>query len=247
MRQHTQTDSNAYWEQSTQPLHCLVFVAPLLILYEVGIIWLGPSAMRNGADIWLREFLSHLGFGQYFFLPLVTCGLLLGWHHVTRCQWRLFPQVLSGMTCESFLVGLSIVVVGQMAGWLVWGTLTEDIASVSLGIGSTLPHVLSFLGAGIYEELLFRLILLSGSIALFQQLGVDRTSAWVAAIVATSLLFAAAHYRMFFQTGLEFTWYSFLFRGTAGVVFSFLYLYRGFGIAVGTHAVYDILVTTFVA
>ena len=173
MRQHTQTDSNAYWEQSTQPLHCLVFVAPLLILYEVGIIWLGPSAMRNGADIWLREFLSHLGFGQYFFLPLVTCGLLLGWHHVTRCQWRLFPQVLSGMTCESFLVGLSIVVVGQMAGWLVWGTLTEDSASVSLGIGSTLPHVLSFLGAGIYEELLFRLILLSGSIALFHQLGVD--------------------------------------------------------------------------
>ena len=30
-----------YWEQSTQPLTSLCFVAPLLVLYEMGMVWLG--------------------------------------------------------------------------------------------------------------------------------------------------------------------------------------------------------------
>jgi hypothetical protein len=39
-----------------------------------------------------------------------------------------------------------------------------------------------------------------------------------------------------------FDWYPFVFRTVAGLFFSALFIYRGFGIAAGTHAAYDMLV-----
>ena len=64
------------------------------------------------------------------------------------------------------------------------------------------------------------------------------------------MLFAAVHYRIDLpfgfsigtQYGDAFTIYSSLFRIAAGVFFGCLFVYRGFGIVVGTHALYDLLV-----
>ena len=64
--------------------------------------------------------------------------------------------------------------------------------------------------------------------------------ALVGAIVATSLIFSAAHYVGPQGQRLEIS--SFLFRSVAGGFFAVLFVYRGFGIAAGTHALYDILV-----
>ena len=232
-----------YWEQSTQPFASACFVVPLLVLYEVGIAVLGPEGARNGADLWLRGALAEIGFVGGVFLPLVTCGWLLGLHHLSRRAWRLDSGVLSGMVCESISLGIALLVFAHL-----W---SHAVASVSPVAASLLPpsafscsHLLSYLGAGIYEELLFRLWLLSGLIGLARHSGVSWRSAATLAIVASSLLFAAAHYRLFMEVGLEFSWSSFLFRLLAGTFFSILYLQRGFGIVVGTHAVYDVLVVT---
>lgn len=65
----------------------------------------------------------------------------------------------------------------------------------------------------------------------------------VLAVLVSSLVFAVAHYVG--HAGDTFYWFSFLFRFVAGVFFSILFIYRGFGIAAGTHAVYDILVGLF--
>jgi hypothetical protein len=77
-----------YWEQSRRPLASLAFVTPLLAIYELGVLWLGPQAMRNGADVWLRQWLDGVGFSQYFLLPILTLGMLLAWHYTTRDPWR---------------------------------------------------------------------------------------------------------------------------------------------------------------
>jgi len=84
--------------------------------------------------------------------------------------------------------------------------------------------------------------LLSGTIAFCRRVGAGATSAMWLGVLSTSILFAAAHYRMFFDVGGEFTWFSFAFRLAAGSLFCILFLRRGFGVAVGTHSVYDILV-----
>ena len=233
-----------YWVESTRPLNCLVFVAPLLLLYEGGMLWLGPEAMRNGADLWLRNLLQSIGLGEYLFLPMLTCGLLAGWHHVTRRRWQCRTEVLSGMVCESLTLGVCVVVFAVVFSKMGDHGLSATPSTAAVVDGNRVPHLLSFVGAGIYEELLFRLILLSGMIRFCRHCGTDRRSAVTLATIASSLLFAAAHYRLFFGVGVAFSWNSFFFRLGAGTLFASLFLQRGFGIVVGTHAVYDILVVT---
>jgi membrane protease YdiL (CAAX protease family) len=76
--------------------------------------------------------------------------------------------------------------------------------------------------------------------------GSNRVS-WTTAIIATSLLFSAVHYQVFtFNANADiFSWSTFIFRFLAGVVFSVLFVVRGFGVAVGTHAMYDVLLVVF--
>ena len=97
-----------------------------------------------------------------------------------------------------------------------------------------------YLGAGIYEELLFRLLLLPVVVWIIQRAGASRGMAMLQGIVLTSLLFSVAH--NIGPSGESFRWFSFVFRFMAGAFFATLFTYRGFGIAVGTHAGYDLMI-----
>ena len=103
--------------------------------------------------------------------------------------------------------------------------------------------MVAYLGAGIYEELLFRLILLSATVWLIRRWWTAQNLSMVLAVLVSSLIFATAHYVG--HAGDVFQWFSFLFRFMAGVFFSILFIYRGFGIAAGSHAAYDILAILF--
>ena len=103
-----------YAEQSRRPLAALAFVLPLLVLYEAGVLLLGPQAVRNGADVWLRQSLDLLGFGQYFLLPIMTIGMLLAWHHVAQDRWQVSVGVLYVMFAECAVLGLGLVGVGRL-------------------------------------------------------------------------------------------------------------------------------------
>ena len=72
--------------------------------------------------------------------------------------------------------------------------------------------------------------------------GAARPMSLIGAVVIGSLLFSAAHYRVFTTVGDEFQWFTFLFRCLAGLFFSVLFIRRGFGIAAGAHALYDVFV-----
>jgi membrane protease YdiL (CAAX protease family) len=240
---------SGYWHESTRPLASLAFVTPLLLAYEIGVLWLGPAAVRNAADVWLRRLLDLLGFTQYFLLPVVACGLLLAWHHVARQPWRLNWSVLYGMLLESLVFGFVLVIV---AGWQsrLFTTVAWACAADGLDDGASLGAlVIAYLGAGIYEEVLFRLLLLSAVAGVCRWAGTSWRAGWVTAAVATSLLFAVAHYQLDFTLlgwhlataqGEVFAWSTFSFRLLAGLAFSALFLLRGFGVTVGTHAAYDL-------
>lgn len=234
-----------YWVESRRPLASLVFTAPFLVIYEVGVLALGPEVVRNGADAWLRELLRMLGFGQYFLLPVLTVCILLGWHYTTRQSWRLSRGLLWGMAGECVLLSVCLWLLLQLQGGLLQVSTESAGGSAEAlpGVSTTAKWTVSYLGAGIYEELLFRLILLMPMVWGLKRLGITARWSMVIGVLLNGLLFATAHYVG--PCGEPFVGFTFVFRFLAGTFFSILFVHRGFGIAAGSHAGYDILVGLF--
>jgi membrane protease YdiL (CAAX protease family) len=103
-----------------------------------------------------------------------------------------------------------------------------------------LVQMITFVGAGIYEEVLFRLLLFSGLVWLLKQINVAGAIAVVVAAAGSALIFAGAHHVG--PYGEKYDAYIFVFRTVAGIYFALLFRLRGFGITVGAHALYDVLV-----
>src|SRR5262249_7580590 len=145
--------------------------------------------------------------------------------------------VETGMAIESVVFAVGLWALSRGLGPLLerFGiVLQTPPASPALG------HIITFVGAGIYEALLFRLLLYSGLMFVLRWLRVSLLVAVVLAAVASSALFSAAHHVG--PYGEPFDNYIFVFRMLAGLYFALLYQLRGFGIAVGAHACYDVVV-----
>ncbi len=231
--------AEAYWVQSRRPLASLVLIAPLLVVYETGVLVFGAAQVRNGADVWLRQWLELLGFGQYFLLPMLTVCALLAWHYLTREPWHLSRGLISAMAIECIALAVCLRLILHVQGML----FAQWAGPVPLSLTATTARAVGFLGAGIYEELLFRLLLLAPMAWGLRRLGVKPLLSSATAVVVTSLLFSVAHHVG--PGAYPLNGFDFVFRFLAGVFFSILFLYRGFGIAAGAHAGYDILVGVF--
>ncbi len=235
-----------YWQLSRKPLTSLVFTLPLVLAYEGGVLLLGRGSPRNGADVWLRHLLDALGFGQYFLLPVLTVLGLLAWQFLAHDRWRVSLSVLPGMAAECMLWAIVLIGVARLQQDL-WPLATMadsppavQLAAVAQGV---LARLVGYCGAGLYEEVLFRLLMLPITVWALERLGCSTPAAGLWAILLSSLLFSAAHYVG--PLGDAFAIYSFTFRAVAGVFFAVLFLVRGFGIAAGTHFFYDLLVGLF--
>jgi membrane protease YdiL (CAAX protease family) len=230
-----------YWNGTRRPLTCLVFLAPLLAAYEAGVLWLGgrdADALRNGADYWIRNALESLGLNSPWLVPgMIVVGLLV-WHVARQEQWRVSPGVLFGMLTESLLFALALVVLGQLESSAL--RHLRPAVPAALSAERIAPLAVLYVGAGIYEEVLFRLCLLPLCYGLFCAGGLGHRWAAALAIVATSLAFSLAHYVG--PAGESFHLFTFWFRTAAGLFFAALFVLRGFGITVGAHAAYDLLV-----
>jgi membrane protease YdiL (CAAX protease family) len=142
------------------------------------------------------------------------------------------------MTVESVVFAAGLWAVARNFEPLLksWGVPTANVTFNTPAAG----QVVTYIGAGIYEEVLFRLGLFSLVCFLLRAVLVPGPAAVALAAAATALTFAAAHHLG--PTGEPMVAARFLFRALAGLYFTALYVFRGFGIAVGAHAGYDILV-----
>jgi hypothetical protein len=221
---------------------CLLFLLPLLIAYEIGVIWVGgtqPEALRNGADTWLRWGLEAFGLHQLYTAPVLIVAIFLVAAWLT---WDDRPDdvagVCFGMGIESVLFALVLWGLSHGLGPFLEAFQRQLIVASVPADGPA--QVVTFVGAGIYEEVLFRLLLYSGLVALLRLLGSPGLLAMTAAALVSATLFSAAHhlgpYGAPFEDGV------FVFRALAGLYFAALYQLRGFGIAVGAHVCYDVLV-----
>ncbi|MBI4542274.1 MAG: CPBP family intramembrane metalloprotease [Gemmatimonadetes bacterium] len=233
-----------YLKRSRAPRYSILFALPLLLLYEGFSALLTGSAVegvRNGADVLLKSLFLSLGGRDglaVFGAVLFGTGALLVWRDQRASRERLEARVFGYMLGES--AGYATVF-GFVVGWL---TRLVLFGPGALRIGGAaaldLPtQLVVSLGAGIYEELLFRVLLTGGLLWGFHVVfGTGRTASAVLAVVVSSLIFSAFHYVG--ALGDRFTVPSFTFRAIAGVVFSVLYVTRGLGITAWTHALYDL-------
>jgi hypothetical protein len=227
---------DTYWSLSRTPLTSLVFSLPLVLAYEGGVLLLGRGSPRNGADVWLRHLLDGIGFGAYFLLPVLTVIGLLAWHHVEYDRWRLRPGLLAAMALETLVWAFFLVSLNGLQESL-WPLQAAGPDPVNGMWG----RLVGSCGAGLYEEVLFRLLALPMVAWMARKAGSEPLAASTWAVLLTSLAFSAAHYVG--PLGDVFDIYSFTFRLVAGMFFAVLFLVRGFGITAGTHATYDVIVS----
>lgn len=236
--------SRSYWRQSRAHRYSLLFALPLLVAYEALAAVVGhgePQAIRNGADVLLKSvFVAVLGAHG----PLVFGVLLIGvslWLVIRDMRTHgahLSPRVFAGMMAES--IGLALVF------GIVVASITTRVLAPFAALAQTPMRELGFstqlmvsLGAGLYEELLFR-VLLVGAIAALgtRALGWRAVTAGAVAVGVGAIIFSAFHYIGPFGDPLDAG--SFTFRLVAGLFFSALFVTRGFGITAWTHALYDV-------
>lgn len=238
-----------YFELTRSLTYSLLFALPLLLLYELGTLAMArtdPNALRNGADVLLRSLLAAGGLqGTAAFTGLmVAIALILVAVERRRKRVPLRARPFAGMAVESLLYALLFgVVVGTMTSWLLGGLAPRLAAGEGPLSSLSLPQgIVLSLGAGVYEEIVFRVLLVGGLWALFRSSGLSGRRAGVFSAALAALIFSAFHY--IGPYGDQWALPSFLFRFIAGLAFSVLFLVRGFGITAWTHALYDVLVFT---
>lgn len=238
-----QSGGSAYWSATRRPLTCLIFVIPLLAAYEAGVLYLGgkdSDAFRGGADAWLRGGLDYFGLNRPWLVPtMVVVGLLI-WHVAQQDPWRISLGMLAGMLCESVLFAFVLVALAQLHSYGIKSWQSGGAPSAAIPAERAAALAVVFLGAGIYEEVVFRLCLLPLCHGLFRSSGIHPALAAFLAALATSLAFSLAHYVG--PAGEQFRVFTFAFRTFAALFFAMLFMLRGFGITVGTHAAYDLIV-----
>jgi len=237
-----------YWSDTRRPLTSLLFLLPWIAVYEIGVVMLsqpGSDGLRNGADYWLRSLLASSGAGQILLLPMLVIAILLSWHLIRRYPWTVRVETQVGMLAESLLLAVALVAVGQLHHLLFVNLQPPDNDSQLLAIDGPLTHAVSYIGAGVYEEVMFRLMLVPAAFGLFRVM--EFPSRWAAAMAAisTSFIFALAHHVG--PAADAFNLFTFSFRGAAGLFFATVFFVRGFGITVGCHAAYDLLIGVFLA
>ena len=234
-----------YLVAARHPWACVLFVVPVLLLYEAGLRMLGPTPdeVRTGADVWARMAATELGLSAWA-APMLLVGGLLVWG-LTRPRESLLDPLGTwiGMAAESVAFACLLFLVVQLAYPLLailGGTIQNVFLMTSAGRSpeQTWESIVRYMGAGIYEEAIFRLVLFSGIRLLFVLGDFPERWANVLAGIGSALIFASAH-----QAGAEHVNATiFLYRASAGLYFAWLFQIRGFGIAVGAHAGFDVLV-----
>jgi hypothetical protein len=244
----SQDETERYLREGSGPLADLALTLPIFIIYHLGVVWMD---VQNAADIVTRELknLASSSLPAYSGLTLAigvvfaAILLVLGRGHTLR--WQRFALVaLEGVLYAVAMRLVASYVVGKVNLQIGAAPAPEALAQAP---GFFTSVVLS-LGAGLYEEIAFRVGLygLGRRVVLAmmpEALPGQRVLASLGWAATCAAVFSGWHY--FGQFGEPFELRSFVFRWVCGLVFTLIYVFRGFAPVVWTHALYDIWVLAF--
>ena len=227
----------SYLLKSKTSFYSFLFTLPLFFLYEINILFLSWDdilVVRNGADFLMRNILESFdiyglyGLGLVFFL-----GLLVTYIFFIKedQQHEVNVNFLFIMLAESMLWSV-----------VLYFLLFKFMVLLMNPVGKTiLQQVTLAIGAGIYEEFLFRVLLIAGLSGILGFVFMwNKTFKNIIAVVLSGGIFSAFHFMG--EYGDFFSMELFLIRFFAGLILGVLYMYRGFGITAYTHSIYDLIV-----
>jgi hypothetical protein len=257
----------SYLDRTSRPIYALVYLLGFLLLYEIGTFYINPEALTQSlsrtqlrvvAFVWFQNLLEYVGFSErmtWIATPFAVIIILIAWQIANGTRWHVRISDFLPMTVECILLALPLLVLSlAMNRPAVPENIPAGAAVVSCVADTVVPatggglwgDIVTGIGAGIYEELVFRLILICLLMILFQDiLRLDKDIAVILSILISAVLFSVHHHFFFVNGhlghGEPFVWITFLFRMLAGIYFAVIYTLRGFGIVAGTHAFYDII------
>jgi len=192
--------------------------------------------VRIGAGMWVKDLLAMTGASGGLILALLVVGGGVAAYLLDRRRnIPLRSRYFVGLVGESAVYAICVaIMVSSVVGAL--------FAAIPPPTGALWTQLALSVGAGLYEELVFRVLLVGGLALLFRSFMASHKRAYLVAAVLGAALFSLAHYVG--PMGDPFALPSFTFRFLFGLALNALFLVRGFGVAAWTHALYDVMVVT---
>lgn len=244
----------------------LALTLPVFVGYHLGVVFL---PMRNAADLltrnlqrvadydlWVYSALT-VAIGLCYVTPLLLAGRgkhldasRFAWLGTEGLVYAMIMRVVAGYVVMRLLLIVSLEgtsFVGLMSAAPALSSSAAELGEVGEA-GARITGAILSLGAGFYEELVFRVGLYGcGAVLLLFLLNItSRMSRFALRLgwaVAVACLFSGWHYLG--ELGETFELSTFAFRTVCGLVFTVIYHLRGFAPAVWTHALYDLWVLAF--
>jgi len=230
-----------YWNQSRSALYSFMFTLPLFLIYELGILLVSSEDvpnLRNGADVLMRQVLGTFGILGVYGFGVV---FMLGFSVVFLLQKR--NWAITNIRSKYLLI--------MFGESLIWGAglfliLRSSQALLMFNDGKMLiQQLILAVGAGIYEEFIFRALLITGLSAVFNFVFQwSQPARGAAAVIAAAVIFSLFHFMGSFGDNYEFR--LLVIRAVAGTGLGIIYILRGFGIAAFSHTIYDLIVLTLI-
>lgn len=252
-----------YFQDSRNAIYSLLLALPFVLVYEIGV-YLNHYKVLNGGDWLLRLLMTALSPEH---APFASLGALLlvflAYQFIRNDSLKVRGGVLFGLTLESAAYAILLV---PLAAWSV--AYMQHLAAPTTAVAQFAPEatpaayiaqaaelsasvqggettdrwsdIVLYCGAGVYEELVFRVLALWALFGIGMLLKLPKWVNVLQAAVGSALIFSLFHY---FPPGpYPFSWPTFGYRALAGLYFTTIVYTRNFGVAVASHAMYDIMV-----
>lgn len=235
--------TRSYLEASKRPLEILFFLLPFIAYYEYELVRAlrSPDGLvTNGAHLAILRLFDLFGLDAVALsLPgFLLAGIFLVQHVLSRGPWIVDLSVVARMFLESALLAVPLLVFAAVLERLVPVAGIDQFSALPLG-----ARIAVSIGAGLYEELIFRMVLIGAlTMILLETTNLKQSAAVATSVVIAALAFAVYH-PLVGPDGTVLPTRIIFFIG-GGLYFGLLYVQRGFGIAAATHAIFDI-VTAF--
>jgi len=221
---------------SSKSLHySIVLTLPAVAIYELGVFFLFHDSffeLRNSGEILVRSLFETLHLQDPLLvsalLGLVFIVVMVRGYRIEK-KPGIHANYVVYMLLESMLWG-SVIYIGLQLFThipLQVFTMEEKLSNINLAIG-----------AGVFEELIFRLVIISALLVILERGFIIQSRLAVPiAILISAVVFAAFHLLM-----EPYSHPIFAQRVIGGIFLGTLYHVRGYGISVYAHIIYNFLV-----